>query len=115
MGGMKIRKYITYKVIAALLFPPFIFAIQFRSAAELQYMPQTQEEYEQERENKEELASQDDAAEFHDVLNDSIHYRQNSKSPPNDNEANRSNCDVKPDGDSQEMVSILFLLSYFNR
>ena len=48
MGGMKIRKYVTYKVITALLFPPAIFAIQFKSAKELQYMPQTQEEHEQE-------------------------------------------------------------------
>jgi transient receptor potential cation channel subfamily M protein 3 len=48
MGGMKIRKYVTYKVITALLFPPALFAIQFKSAKELQYMPQTQEEHEQE-------------------------------------------------------------------
>jgi hypothetical protein len=51
MGGMKIRKYITYKVITALLFPPVLFAIQFKSAKELQYMPQTQEEYEHDLEN----------------------------------------------------------------
>ena len=47
MGGMKIRKYVIYKIITALLFPPAIFAIQFKSAKELQYMPQTQEEHEQ--------------------------------------------------------------------
>jgi transient receptor potential cation channel subfamily M protein 3 len=52
MGGMKIRKHITYKVITALLCPPAIFAIQFKSAEELQYMPQTQEEYEYELENQ---------------------------------------------------------------
>lgn len=52
MGGMKIRKYVTYKVITALLFPPAIFAIQFKSAKELQYMPQTQEEHEQELESQ---------------------------------------------------------------
>ncbi len=50
---MKIRKYVTYKVITALLFPPALFAIQFKSAKELQYMPQTQEEYEHDLENKE--------------------------------------------------------------
>ena len=53
LGGMKIRKYVTYKVIAALLLPPALFAIQFKSAKELQYMPQTQEEHEQEMENQE--------------------------------------------------------------
>ena len=45
MGGMKIRKYVTYKVIAALLFPPALFLMQFKTAKELQYMPQTQEEH----------------------------------------------------------------------
>lgn len=57
MGGMKIRKYVIYKIITALLFPPAIFAIQFKSAQELQYMPQTQEEHEQD------LAEQADSAE----------------------------------------------------
>jgi transient receptor potential cation channel subfamily M protein 3 len=52
MGGMKIRKYVTWKIITALLFPPAIFTIQFKSAKELQYMPQTQEEHEQELENQ---------------------------------------------------------------
>jgi transient receptor potential cation channel subfamily M member 3 len=51
MGGMKIRKNITYKVITALLFPIAIFAIQFKSVKELQYMPQTQEEHEQDLES----------------------------------------------------------------
>ena len=59
MGGMKIRKYVTYKVITALLFPPAIFAIQFKSAKELQYMPQTQEEYEHDLENQDSLSSSD--------------------------------------------------------
>ncbi len=40
------RKYVTYKVISALLFPPAIFAIKFKSANELKYMPQTEEEHE---------------------------------------------------------------------
>lgn len=53
MGGMKIRKFVTFKVITALLFPPAIFAIQFKSAKELQYMPQTQEEHEQDMEDQE--------------------------------------------------------------
>ena len=52
MGGMKIRKYVTWKIITALLFPPAIFTIQFKSAKELQYMPQTQEEHEQELESQ---------------------------------------------------------------
>jgi len=47
MGGMKIRKHVTYKVVFALLCPLAILAIQFKSAKELQLMPQTQEEHEQ--------------------------------------------------------------------
>lgn len=54
MGGMKIRKHVIPKIIAALLFPPALFAIQFKSAKELQYMPQTQEEHEQDLEEQEE-------------------------------------------------------------
>jgi transient receptor potential cation channel subfamily M member 3 len=53
MGGMKIRKNIILKVVAGLLFFPAIFMIPFKSAKELQYMPQTQEEHENELENKE--------------------------------------------------------------
>lgn len=48
IGGMKLRKHITFKVISALIFPPAIFAIEFKSAKELQVMPQTEEEHEQE-------------------------------------------------------------------
>jgi hypothetical protein len=50
MGGMKIHKNITFKVITAIFFPPAILAITFKSAKEIQYMPQTQEEHEQELE-----------------------------------------------------------------
>ncbi len=40
------RKYITFKVISALFFPPAIFAIKFKTVSELKYMPQTEEEHE---------------------------------------------------------------------
>ena len=70
MGGMKIRKYATYKVISALIFPPAIFAIQFKSAKELQYMPQTQEEYEQDQNNDSD--TQSTASEGYDELNNEI-------------------------------------------
>ena len=53
MGGMKLRKHVILKVITGLVFPPAILAIQFKTAKELQYMPQTQEEHENELENKE--------------------------------------------------------------
>ena len=45
-------RYVTWKIITALLFPPAIFTVQFKSAKELQYMPQTQEEHEQELESQ---------------------------------------------------------------
>jgi transient receptor potential cation channel subfamily M member 3 len=50
MGGMKVRQ--NYKILAGLLFFPAIFMIHFKSAKELQYMPQTQEEHENELGNK---------------------------------------------------------------
>lgn len=50
---MKIRKHVIPKIIIALLFPPALFAIQFKSVKELQYMPQTQEEHEQDLEDQE--------------------------------------------------------------
>jgi transient receptor potential cation channel subfamily M member 3 len=69
MGGMKIRKYSTYKVIFALIFVPAIFAIQFKSAKELQYMPQTQEEHEQDQDDTD---SQSSCSEGYDELNSEI-------------------------------------------
>ena len=52
IGGMKLKKHVTFKVITALIFPPAIFTIEFKSAKELKFMPQTEEEYEQELENQ---------------------------------------------------------------
>ena len=51
---MKIHKQVTFKIIMAILFPPALFAIQFKTAKELQYMPQTQEEHEQDMESLDE-------------------------------------------------------------
>jgi hypothetical protein len=48
MGGMKMQKYISFKVIGALLFPPFIFKIKFKTVNELKNMPQTEAEHENE-------------------------------------------------------------------
>ena len=79
MGGMKIRKYVTIKVIAAILFPPAIFAIQFKSAKELQYMPQTQEEHEQELENQDSFS--DDSS---DQAENQLETSQQFNSNPND-------------------------------
>jgi len=39
LDGLKIRKNLNLKVIIALMFSPAIFAIRFKSARELQYMP----------------------------------------------------------------------------
>ncbi len=79
MGGMKIRKYVTIKVIAAILFPPAIFAIQFKSAKELQYMPQTQEEHEQELENQDSFS--DDSS---DQAENQLETSQQFNSNPNE-------------------------------
>ena len=80
MGGMKIRKFVIYKIITALLFPPAIFAIQFKSAKELQYMPQTQEEHEQEME------SQQDTSMNNNILSNFYAMQENNMNNNNNNE-----------------------------
>ena len=42
---MNVRKYLKWLVLLALVFPPAIFLIDFKSSTELQLMPQTEEEY----------------------------------------------------------------------
>jgi transient receptor potential cation channel subfamily M protein 3 len=106
MGGMKIRKYSTYKVIAALLLPPFIFAIQFKSAAELQYMPQTQEEYEQELENQDQASLVGENNELQDVLNESMFFGTRQSSPQRADQKDRA--DSKTDG--EELVGLHFYM-----
>ena len=57
MGGMRVRKYVAFKIVVALFCPPAIFWIQFKSAKEIKYMPKTQEEHEQYREDQSRYAS----------------------------------------------------------
>uniref|UniRef100_A0A2C9JU91 TRPM SLOG domain-containing protein n=1 Tax=Biomphalaria glabrata TaxID=6526 RepID=A0A2C9JU91_BIOGL len=45
IGGLRMRKYSTIKVILGIIFPPFLFALDFKSKEELQLMPQTVEEH----------------------------------------------------------------------
>jgi transient receptor potential cation channel subfamily M protein 3 len=99
MGGMKIRKHVILKVLAGLLFPPFIFMIQFKSAKELQYMPQTQEEHENELENKED---------------DSPSLKSNDDENNNNNKSDRISIGSLKRNRSETIVSIyLFLKSIY--
>lgn len=45
MGGMSIRKYLNYKVIASILFFPLVLRIEFKSVEELKLQPKTHEEH----------------------------------------------------------------------
>ncbi|CAF0737337.1 unnamed protein product [Didymodactylos carnosus] len=45
MGGMSIRRYSFIYVIGAILFPPLVFRIEFKTPEELQQMPKTAEEH----------------------------------------------------------------------
>ncbi|KAK7010748.1 transient receptor potential cation channel subfamily M member 1 [Biomphalaria glabrata] len=45
IGGLCMRKYSTIKVILGIIFPPFLFALDFKTKEELQLMPQTVEEH----------------------------------------------------------------------
>lgn len=45
MGGLQTRKNSSIKVIAGILFPPFLAALEYKSKKELKFMPQTAEEH----------------------------------------------------------------------
>ncbi|KAH9513283.1 hypothetical protein Btru_034539 [Bulinus truncatus] len=45
IGGLQMRKDSTVKVILGIIFPPFLFALDFKSKEELQLMPQTMEKH----------------------------------------------------------------------
>ncbi|XP_052793004.1 transient receptor potential cation channel subfamily M member 3-like isoform X2 [Mya arenaria] len=45
MGGLRMRKNTSLKVILGILIPPYIIALEFKSKEELQLMPQTMEEH----------------------------------------------------------------------
>ncbi|CAL1532413.1 unnamed protein product [Lymnaea stagnalis] len=45
IGGLRMRKNSTIKVLMGILFPPYLFALDFKSKEELQLMPQTMEEH----------------------------------------------------------------------
>ncbi|XP_052279179.1 transient receptor potential cation channel subfamily M member 3-like isoform X3 [Dreissena polymorpha] len=45
MGGLRMRKNTSLKVLLGILLPPYILALEFKSKEELQLMPQTMEEH----------------------------------------------------------------------
>jgi hypothetical protein len=45
MGGMSIRRYLNWKVVASILFFPLVLRIEFKSAEELKLQPKTHEEH----------------------------------------------------------------------
>lgn len=45
IGGLRMRKNTSLKVILGIVFPPYILALDFKSKEELQLMPQTMEEH----------------------------------------------------------------------
>ncbi|CAF3698093.1 unnamed protein product [Adineta steineri] len=45
IGGMSIRRYLNWKVIASILFFPLVLRIEFKSAEELKLQPKTHEEH----------------------------------------------------------------------
>ncbi|XP_060573986.1 transient receptor potential cation channel subfamily M member 3-like [Ruditapes philippinarum] len=45
MGGLRMRKSTSLKVLLGIFFPPYILAMEFKSKEELQLMPQTMEEH----------------------------------------------------------------------
>jgi hypothetical protein len=107
MGGMKMRKYIVLKVISALLFPPAIFAIEFKTVNELKYMPQTEEEHENDM-NDSLTGSQSslDMQDIQDMVDNTSHF---------DNKAFETDIDInhvsRPSA-SFELVRFSFFMSF---
>ena len=46
MGGIKLRKHVSLKVLFGIVVPPALFLIQFKSNKEFKLMPQTERMYE---------------------------------------------------------------------
>lgn len=113
MGGMKIRKNVTFKVITALVFPPAIFAIEFKTAKELQYMPQTQEEHEQELEAQESssIISSESENRLEDLI-DNFTKRQTSQACCDDEskldllDAHRNNASKNPKISPEQFIEM---------
>ncbi|XP_059155361.1 transient receptor potential cation channel subfamily M member 1-like [Physella acuta] len=67
IGGLRMRKNSTLKVILGIIFPPYLFVLDFKSKEELQLMPQTMEEHLDELEDAASVAdvsfSEEDQAE----------------------------------------------------
>ncbi|KAI0984767.1 hypothetical protein GJ496_001038 [Pomphorhynchus laevis] len=71
MGGMYERKYLVWKVLAGIFFPPMLFLIEFKTTDELNQMPQTEEEHLQEMYTSESSSDSDSSTsdgECNDVI-----------------------------------------------
>lgn len=86
MGGMSIRRYLNWKVIASILFFPLVLRIEFKSVEELKLQPKTHEEH---------LANQEDS-DFSDDDDDDDSEEYNSGTPSNDLTQSRSKEDFPP-------------------
>lgn len=75
MGGMSIRRYLNYKVIASILCFPLVLRIEFKSAEELKLQPKTHEEH---------LATQDESDPDDDDDDDNDSDSYNSGTVSND-------------------------------
>ena len=86
MGGMSIRRYLNWKVIASILFFPLVLRIEFKSVEELKLQPKTHEEH---------LATQEDS-DFSDDDDDDDSEEYNSGTPSNDLTQSRSKEEFPP-------------------
>ncbi|CAF5160087.1 unnamed protein product, partial [Rotaria magnacalcarata] len=69
MGGMSIRHYLNWKVIASILFFPLVLRIEFKSAEELKLQPKTHEEHLATRDDSEPDDDDDDDDDDNDTEN----------------------------------------------
>ncbi|XP_065569232.1 transient receptor potential cation channel trpm-like isoform X1 [Artemia franciscana] len=84
MGGLRARKSPNAKVVFALLFPPIILKLDFKSEEELQLMPQTEEEY------------------FYEIDKENLDIEESERLDGTENELEEINDEEQTDVDSKK-------------
>ncbi|KAL3865684.1 hypothetical protein ACJMK2_043048, partial [Sinanodonta woodiana] len=95
MGGLRMRKSTSLKVIVGILIPPYILAMEFKSKEELQLMPQTMEEHLDELEDSESDKEDVSVSSFEDEQ-DEFHEEVEISNVSQTQAVTKENGNVKP-------------------
>ncbi|CAF4628555.1 unnamed protein product [Rotaria socialis] len=129
MGGMSIRHYLNWKVIASILFFPLVLRIEFKSAEELKLQPKTHEEHLATRDDSEPDDDDDDdddndTENYYSgtLVNEYVHQElldesenRNSSKLINNNNNNNNNTSVEIVFDNKNIESESIEMITFNK